>query len=81
MKFPEALESRMYGNPEAILEAKQAQQAREARNGKRRILTAKPNWSEARKRAEALFAPAGDLPSSPGTPSNSGQAGNGKDSA
>lgn len=45
----------MYGNPEAILEAKQAQQAREKQQRKRGTLHAKPGWSEARRRAEALF--------------------------
>jgi hypothetical protein len=74
MKFPEALESRMYGNPEAILEAKQAQQAKEARNGKRRILTAKPNWSAARQRAEELFtAPEPAQASSPAIQRNAGR--------
>ena len=64
MKFPEPLESRMYGDPMEILSAKQAQAANQARRQaqqpvKRPTLTAKPRadgeWSEARRRAEALF--------------------------
>jgi hypothetical protein len=46
----------MYGNPERVLEEKQAQQANEQKRAeKRRTLTVKPGWSEARKRAEELF--------------------------
>jgi len=56
MRFPSPLESRMYGNPERVLEEKQAQQANEQKRAeKRRTLTVKPGWSEARKRAEELF--------------------------
>ncbi|MDR6389210.1 hypothetical protein [Paraburkholderia phenoliruptrix] len=48
----------MYGNPERVLEEKQAQQANEQKRAeKRRTLTVKPGWSEARKAAEALFTP------------------------
>jgi hypothetical protein len=54
MKFPVPLESRAYGNPEDIVSAQQTQKARAQ---KRRILTVKPGWSEARKRAEELFSP------------------------
>jgi hypothetical protein len=46
----------MYGNPERVLEEKQAQQANEQKRAeKRRTLTVKPGWSEARKAAEELF--------------------------
>ena len=68
MKFPEPLESRMYGDPMEILSAKQAQAANLAKKqaqqanqtpAKRPILAVKPRadgeWSEARRRAEALF--------------------------
>jgi hypothetical protein len=61
MKFPEPQESRMYGNPEDVLAAKQAQRANEQRREEakpRRTLTVKAGWSEARKRAEELFHPA-----------------------
>jgi hypothetical protein len=58
MRFPTPLESRMYGNPERVLEEKQAAQANaEKRAEKRRTLTVKAGWSEARKAAEALFTP------------------------
>ncbi|WP_035485324.1 hypothetical protein [Paraburkholderia phenoliruptrix] len=57
----------MYGDPMAILEAKQAREKRQAERpaSKRPILTLKPRktdgeWSEARKRAEELFHPAAD---------------------
>ena len=64
MKFPTPLESRMYGDPMEILSAKQSQAANQAKRQsqqptKRPILTVKPRadgeWSEARRRAEALF--------------------------
>jgi hypothetical protein len=46
----------MYGNPERVLEEKQAAQANaEKRAEKRRTLTVKAGWSEARKAAEQLF--------------------------
>jgi hypothetical protein len=46
----------MYGNPERVLEEKQAAQANaEKRAEKRRTLTVKAGWSEARRRAEELF--------------------------
>jgi hypothetical protein len=58
MRFPTPLESRMYGNPERVLEEKQAAQANaEKRAEKRRTLTVTAGWSEARRRAEALFTP------------------------
>jgi len=48
----------MYGNPERVLEEKQAAQANaEKRAEKRRTLTVKAGWSEARRRAEELFTP------------------------
>ncbi|MFM0044106.1 hypothetical protein [Paraburkholderia sediminicola] len=54
-----ALPSSHYGNPEAVLEAKQASEARQERQGKRPTLTLKPRdengWSKERQRAEALF--------------------------
>jgi hypothetical protein len=54
-----ALESYAYGNPERVAEIRQAQQANEQRReAKRPTLSLKPRdggWSEARKRAEALF--------------------------
>jgi len=53
----------MYGNPERILEENQAAQANaEKRAEKRRTLTVRKEWSEARKRAESLF----DLPAGAG---------------
>lgn len=57
---PSALESYAYGNPERVAEIRQAQQANEQRraDAKRPTLSLKPRdggWSEARKRAEALF--------------------------
>jgi len=53
----------MYGNPERILEEKQAAQANaEKRAEKRRTLHVREGWSEARKRAESLF----DLPAGAG---------------
>ena len=46
----------MYGNPERVLEEKQAAQANaEKRAEKRRTLTVRKEWSDARKAAEALF--------------------------
>ncbi len=50
----------MYGDPMAILEAKQAREKRQAQQEQKRpilTLTRKPSggWSEARKRAEELF--------------------------
>jgi hypothetical protein len=61
-----ALESHMYGDPMAILEAKQAREKRQAQQEQKRpVLTLKrkssDGWSEARKKAEALF----DLPAAP----------------
>jgi hypothetical protein len=61
-----ALESHLYGDPMAILEAKQAREKRQAQQERKRpTLTLKPRkaegWSEARKAAEALF----DLPAAP----------------
>lgn len=56
MKRTEPLESHMYGDPAAILERKQAQEERQRKRG---TIHAKPGWSEARKRAEALFDFAG----------------------
>lgn len=51
-----ALPSNCYGDPMKVLEQKQQQAANaENRAEKRRTLTVKPGWSEARKRAEALF--------------------------
>jgi len=53
-----AQESYLYGNPEKVLEAKQAREARQ----KKRIIEGDDckNWSPARKAAEALFdIPAG----------------------
>jgi hypothetical protein len=52
-----ALPSHLYGDPMEILAAKQAQEAREKRQGKRPILHVK-GWSKEREAAEALF----DLP-------------------
>ncbi|WP_156773704.1 hypothetical protein [Paraburkholderia tropica] len=77
-----ALPSYQYADPMRVLEQKQAAEANAEKRGKRPTLHCKSGWSEARKRAEALFdfAPAGALPSSPGTPSNSARAGgSGKD--
>ena len=58
----QALESYLYGNPERVAEIRQAQKANEQRReAKRPTLSLKPRdggWSEARKRAEALFSPA-----------------------
>lgn len=68
MKFPEPLESRMYGDPMEVCAARQAAEANRAKKQaaqaqapvKRPILTVKPRadgeWSEARRRAEALFS-------------------------
>ena len=70
MKFPEPLESRMYGDPMEVCAARQAAEANRAKKlaaqiqaqapAKRPILTIKPRaegeWSEARRRAEALFS-------------------------
>lgn len=66
MKFPEPLESRMYGDPMEVCAARQAAEANRAKKlaaqtpVKRPILTVKPRvdgeWSEARRRAEALFS-------------------------
>lgn len=58
-----ALPSSHYGNPEDICAANQAREKRQAEKApKRPTLTLKPRdekgWSEARKKAEALF----DLP-------------------
>lgn len=58
-----ALESYMYGNPEAVYEANQARAKRQEQRAeqvvKRPTLTLKrkssEEWSEARKAAEALF--------------------------
>jgi hypothetical protein len=57
-----ALESHMYGDPMAVLEAKQAREKRQAERpaAKRPTLSLKSRkadgeWSEARKAAEALF--------------------------
>jgi hypothetical protein len=61
MRFPEPQESQMYGNPEAIMEAKQQRELRKAaaqQPVKRPVLTVRTGWSEARKRAEELFSPA-----------------------
>jgi hypothetical protein len=65
MKFPEPLESRMYGDPMEVCAARQAEAANRAKKqalqapAKRPTLTVKPQreggWSEARKQAEALF--------------------------
>lgn len=65
MRFPEPLEQRMYGNPEDVFAAKQAAEANRAKRAlndeanmpKRRTLTVRKDWSEARKAAEALFTP------------------------
>jgi hypothetical protein len=57
-------QSRSFGiEPSRALEEKQAEEARQHKRG---MLYAKPGWSEARKRAEALF----DIPASasPGGP-------------
>jgi hypothetical protein len=55
-----ALPSHQYGDPASVLEAKQAREKRQAQQEpKRPVLTLKRKsgeWSEARKRAEALFA-------------------------
>jgi hypothetical protein len=56
----------MYGDPMAILEAKQAREKRQAQQERKRpTLTVKrkssDGWSEARKAAEQLF----DLPAAP----------------
>jgi hypothetical protein len=62
-----ALESHMYGDPMAILEAKQAREKRQSQQERKRpILSLKSRsadggWSEARKAAEALF----DIPPRP----------------
>lgn len=66
MKFPEPLESRMYGDPMEVYSAKQSQAANQAKKqaaqtlDKRPIHAVKPRadgeWSEARKAAEALFS-------------------------
>jgi len=46
----------MYGNPEDVLSAKQASEARKIeRQRKAGTLHAKPGWSKARQAAEALF--------------------------
>jgi hypothetical protein len=48
----------MYGNPEAIMEARQQRELRKAaaqQPVKRPVLTVRTGWSEARKRAEELF--------------------------
>lgn len=85
MRFPDVLESADYGNPEDVLERKQAREARESeRQRKAGTLHAKPGWSDARKAAEALFdfpAPESVQTSYPGTSRNAGHAGNRKDSA
>jgi hypothetical protein len=63
MKFPVPQESRMYGNPEDICAANQARRANEQKRAeaKRKTLTVKEGWSDARKNAEALFdIPAAD---------------------
>lgn len=83
MRFPVPLESHQYGNPERILEEKQAREANERKRAeKRQTLTVKAGWSKARHAAENLFdfAPEADRPSCPATPSNSAHAGNRKDS-
>jgi hypothetical protein len=57
-----ALESHMYGDPMAILEAKQAREKRQAQQEQKRpTLTLRSRktdgeWSETRKKAEALFS-------------------------
>jgi hypothetical protein len=50
-------ESRTFGvDPMILLEREQNRQANEQKRAeKRRTLTVKPGWSEARKRAEELF--------------------------
>ena len=50
-------ESRTFGvDPMLLLEREQNRQANEQKRAeKRRTLTVKPGWSEARKRAEELF--------------------------
>lgn len=54
-----ALPSYQYGDPMKVLEQKQQAEANaEKRAEKRRTLTVKPGWSEARRRAEELFHPA-----------------------
>jgi hypothetical protein len=62
MRFPEPLESRMYGDPMEVVSARQAEEANRAKKAAQnpvKRLTLKPRaegeWSEARKRAEALF--------------------------
>jgi hypothetical protein len=58
MRFPEPQESQMYGNPEAIMEARQQRELRKAaaqQPVKRPVLAVRSGWSEARKRAEQLF--------------------------
>ncbi|HEX7911771.1 MAG TPA: hypothetical protein VF534_27270 [Paraburkholderia sp.] len=51
-----ALESYLYGNPERVLEAKQARETREKRRAEDRIIVDPSQyWSPARKAAEALF--------------------------
>lgn len=55
-----ALPSYQYGDPMKVLEQKQQQAANAGKRAeKRRTLTVKPGWSEARKRAEELFDFAG----------------------
>ncbi|NML34931.1 hypothetical protein HHL14_29420 [Paraburkholderia sp. G-4-1-8] len=51
-----ALPSHQYGDPCRVLEEKQAREANEQKRAeKRRTLTVRKEWSEARKAAEALF--------------------------
>jgi len=75
-----ALPSYQYGDPMRVLEQKQAAEANAEKRGKRPTLHCKPGWSEARKAAEALFAPEPVLASTPGSHRNDGHAGDGKDS-
>jgi hypothetical protein len=65
MKFPEPLESRMYGDPMEVCAARQAEAANRARKEAMQAPAKRPapivkarrdgEWSEARKQAEALF--------------------------
>ncbi|QGZ66289.1 hypothetical protein FAZ98_31325 [Paraburkholderia acidisoli] len=64
MKRSQPLESHMYGDPMAILERKQAQEERQRKRG---TLHAKSGWSDARKRAEALFTDFADSAAQPST--------------
>ncbi len=81
MRFPEPLESYRYGNPEDVLAAKQAHEARQSeRQRKAGTLRCKPGWSAARRAAEALFAPEPVQASCQGIPRNEDHPGDRKDS-